>query len=401
VLDGDSDPEGNPLTAVLISNPTHGSLSLADNGTFSYSHDGSETTIDSFTYRANDGELDSNTVTISISIAPVNDPPLAVSDAIEVDEGGTATALTNGVLSVLDGDSDPEGNPLTAVLISNPTHGSLSLADNGTFIYSHNGSETTIDSFTYRANDGELDSNTVTISISIAPVNDPPLAVSDAVEVDEGGTATALTNGVLSVLDGDSDPEGNPLTAKLFLYPTHGNLSLSNNGTFSYSHDGSETTSDSFTYRANDGELDSNTVTISISIEPVNDPPLAVSDAIEVDEGGTATSLTNGVLSVLDGDSDPEGDSLTAELISDPTHGSLSLAANGTFLYSHDGSETTSDTFSYRANDGTDLSAITTVTVTVNPVRIAAVPSMGLLGLIMLAAALLSLSLLEQPRHMR
>ena len=142
-------------------------------------------------------------------------------------------------------------------------------------------------------------------------------------------------------------------------------------------------------------------MTISISIEPVNDPPLAVSDAIEVDEGGTATSLTNGVLSVLDGDSDPEGDSLTAELISDPTHGSLSLAANGTFLYSHDGSETTSDTFSYRANDGTDLSAITTVTVTVNPVRIAAVPSMGLLGLIMLAAALLSLSLLEQPRHMR
>ena len=302
---------------------------------------------------------------------------------------------------MLDGDSDPEGDPLTAELISDPTHGSLSLADNGTFTYSHDGSETTIDSFTYRANDGELDSNTVTISISIAPVNDPPLAVSDTIEVDEGGTATALTNGVLSVLDGDSDPEGNPLTAVLFVYPTHGNLSLSNNGTFSYSHDGSETTSDSFTYRANDGELDSNTVTISISIEPVNDPPLAVSDAIEVDEGGTATSLTNGVLSVLDGDSDPEGDSLTAELISDPTHGSLSLAANGTFLYSHDGSETTSDTFSYRANDGTDLSAITTVTVTVNPVRIAAVPSMGLLGLIMLAAALLSLSLLEQPRHMR
>ena len=231
--------------------------------------------------------------------------------------------------------------------------------------------------------------------------NTAPIANPGGFTVDEGGIATALTNGVLSVLDGDSDPEGNPLTAVLFVYPTHGNLSLSNNGTFSYSHDGSETTSDSFTYRANDGELDSNTVTISISIEPVNDPPLAVSDAIEVDEGGTATSLTNGVLSVLDGDSDPEGDSLTAELISDPTHGSLSLAANGTFSYSHDGSETTSDTFSYRANDGTDLSAITTVTVTVNPVRIAAVPSMGLLGLIMLAAALLSLSLLEQPRHMR
>ena len=401
MLDGDSDPEGAPLTAELISDPTHGSLSLAEDGTFIYSHDGSETTSDSFTYQANDGELDSNTVTISIAIAPVNDPPLAVSDDIEVDEGGTATSLTDEAPSVLDGDSDPEGAPLTAELISGPTHGSLSLSEDGTFIYSHDGSETTSDSFTYRANDGELDSNTVTISIAIEPVNDPPLAVSDAIEVDEGGTATSLTDEALSVLDGDSDPEGDPLTAVLSVYPTHGNLSLSNNGTFSYSHDGSETTSDSFTYRANDGAQDSNTVTISISIAPVNDPPLAVSDAIEVDEGGTATSLTNGVLSVLDGDSDPEGDPLTAELISEPTHGSLSLAEDGTFIYSHDGSETKNDTFSYRVDDGTDLSAITTVTVKINPARIAAVPSMGLLGLITLVGALLSLSLLERPRHLR
>ena len=302
---------------------------------------------------------------------------------------------------MLDADSDPEGDPLTAELITEPNHGSLSLADNGTFSYSHDGSETTSDSFTYRANDGELDSNTVTISISIEPINDPPIAVSDAIEVDEGGIATSLTSGALSVLDADSDPEGDPLTAVLFAYPTHGNLSLSNNGTFSYSHDGSETTSDSFTYRANDGDLDSDTVTISISIEPVNDPPLAVGDAIEVDEGGTATSLTNGVRSVLDGDSDPEGDPLTAELISDPTHGSLSLEEDGTFIYSHDGSETKNDSFTYRVDDGTDLSAITTVTVKINPARIDAVPSMGLLGLITLVGALLSLSLLERPRHLR
>ena len=330
-----------------------------------------------------------------------NTAPIANPGSFTLDEGDIATSLTSGALSVLDADSDPEGDPLTAELITGPTNGSLSLADNGTFIYSHDGSETTSDSFTYRANDGELDSNTVTISISIEPINDPPLALSDAIEVDEGGTATSLTNEALSVLDADSDPEGDPLTAVLFAYPTHGNLSLSNNGTFSYSHDGSETTSDSFTYRANDGDLDSDTVTISISIEPVNDPPLAVSDAIEVDEGGTATSLTNGVRSVLDGDSDPEGDPLTAELISDPTHGSLSLEEDGTFIYSHDGSETKNDSFTYRVDDGTDLSAITTVTVKINPARIDAVPSMGLLGLITLVGALLSLSLLERPRHLR
>lgn len=231
--------------------------------------------------------------------------------------------------------------------------------------------------------------------------NTAPIANPGSFTLDEGDIATLLTSGALSVLDADSDPEGDSLTAELITEPNHGSLSLADNGTFSYSHDGSETTSDSFTYRANDGDLDSDTVTISISIEPVNDPPLAVSDAIEVDEGGTATSLTNGVRSVLDGDSDPEGDPLTAELISDPTHGSLSLEEDGTFIYSHDGSETKNDSFTYRVDDGTDLSAITTVTVKINPARIDAVPSMGLLGLITLVGALLSLSLLERPRHLR
>ena len=70
-------------------------------------------------------------------------------------EGGTATTLSNGATSVLNNDTDADGDSLSTVLVSNVTNGTLTLAPSGTgsFTYVHDGSETTTDSFTYRAND--------------------------------------------------------------------------------------------------------------------------------------------------------------------------------------------------------------------------------------------------------
>jgi cyclic pyranopterin phosphate synthase len=91
VLDNDTDAEGNALTAVLASPPAHAAtFALNSDGTFLYMHDGSETAADSFTYKANDGLLDSNVVSVAITITPVNDAPQAVADeGYLVDEGGT------------------------------------------------------------------------------------------------------------------------------------------------------------------------------------------------------------------------------------------------------------------------------------------------------------------------
>src|SRR5690606_11805708 len=91
---------------------------------------------------------------------------------------------------------------------------------------------------------------------------------------------------------------------------------------------------------------------VSITITPANDAPVAVADAFTVVEGGTATVLTGGNDSVLDNDTDAENDGLSAELVDDAAHGDLSLNADGTFTYEHDGSETTSDSFTYKAKDG-------------------------------------------------
>src|SRR2546427_3905156 len=90
---------------------------------------------------------------ISITVTPVNDAPVANNDSATVAEGGTATGRDSTAASVLANDTDAEGNPLTATKLSDPAHGSVTLNADGTFSYSHDGSETTTDSFTYKTCD--------------------------------------------------------------------------------------------------------------------------------------------------------------------------------------------------------------------------------------------------------
>src|SRR5206468_4325409 len=122
--DTDGDLPGDTLTAVLVSAPTHaGNFTLHADGMFSYTHDGSETFSDSFTYQINDGLHDSATATVSITVTPVNDQtPVANAESLSVAEGATATTLTGGAASVLTNDTDGDlpGDTLTAVLVSGP-----------------------------------------------------------------------------------------------------------------------------------------------------------------------------------------------------------------------------------------------------------------------------------------
>ena len=196
-----------------------------------------------------------------------NQPPVANSDIYAVNEGGTLNVATPGVLG---NDTDAENDSLTAVLVTGPANAaSFALNLDGSFIYVHDGSETTSDSFTYRANDGMADSNVATVIISINPVNDAPVATDDIYAVNEGGTLNVAAPGVLG---NDTDAENDSLTAVLVTGPANAaSFALNLDGSFIYVHDGSETTSDSFTYRANDGMADSNVATVIISINPVND----------------------------------------------------------------------------------------------------------------------------------
>src|SRR3989449_543147 len=260
--------EGNTLTATKLSDPAHGSVTLNADGTFSYSHDGSETTSGSFSYKACDngttnGSPDgkcSGTATVSITVTPVNDAPAASNDSAT--EIGRASCREREKISAVAVSlkTKAEGNTLTATKLSDPAHGSVTLNADGTFSYSHDGSETTSDSFTYKACDngttnGSPDgkcSGTATGSLTVTPVNDAPAASNDSATVAEGGTVTVLDSTAASVLANDTDAEGNfffndTATTEIYTLSLHDALPI-----FSYSHDGSETTSDSFTYKACD-----------------------------------------------------------------------------------------------------------------------------------------------------
>ena len=370
VLFNDTDEENNSLTAVIDTSPTNASsFTLNTNGTFSYTHDGSETTTDSFTYHANDGNSDSNTITVSISIGALNDRPVANDDG-----PAAVTEVSSVIIDLLANDTDPENSSLSITNLEAGTaasNGSVVNNGDGTVTYTHNGSQTSSDSFTYTANDGTLDSlSAATVTVSVNNVNDSPIGIADSISVTEAGTATQLTTTQTSVLFNDTDEENNSLTASVVSNVSNGSLTLNSNGTFSYTHDGSETSSDSFTYQANDGNSNSSTTTVSISITNTNDSPVAVADSINVNEGGTATTLASGQSSVSFNDTDEENNSLTAVIDSSPTNASsFTLNTNGTFSYTHNGSETTSDSFTYHVNDGNSNSNIATVTINITGIN--------------------------------
>jgi VCBS repeat-containing protein len=356
VLSNDSDANGDSLTAALVGNVSHGTLSLNANGGFTYTPASGFSGADSFTYRANDGTSNSNTATVTITVAAVNRPPVATNDSYSTPKNTQLSVPSKGVLT---NDSDPDGNNLTAALVGSVSHGTLALNANGGFTYTPTNGYTGPDSFTYRASDGSLNSNTATVSITVTTVNGPPVAANDSYSTPKNTQISVPAKGVLT---NDTDPDGDSLTAALASNAAHGTVALSANGSFTYTPAAGYTGADAFTYRANDGSLNSNTATVAITVTAVNGPPVAVADSYSTNEDTALTVTGKGVLS---NDTDPDGDTLSAVLVTSVAHGVLTLNANGSFIYAPAPNYSGPDSFTYQASDGTLSSNTVTVSITV------------------------------------
>jgi len=173
MLGNDSDADGDPLTVVVLTVPQHGSGSIGSDGSLNYMPDANFCGSDTFTYKASDGTAESNIATVTITVNPINDPPVAGDDAYSTDED---TPLNVGTPGVLGNDSDPEGDTLSAIKVTDTSHGTLTFNNDGSFDYTPDADFSGPDSFTYEANDGDLDSNLATVTITVDPVNDPPVA---------------------------------------------------------------------------------------------------------------------------------------------------------------------------------------------------------------------------------
>ncbi len=273
----------------------------------------------------------------------VNHVPVANAQSITVDEDIPGNAVT------LSG-TDADGDTLSYTVTVQPSHGTLS----GTapaLTYKPAANYHGSDSFKFKVNDGTADSSEATVSITVNSVNDAPSASPQSVTTDED-TSRAIT---LSATDADGDTLSYAVTTQ----PSHGTLS----GTapaLTYKPAANYHGSDSFQFKANDGTADSAEASVSITVNSVNDAPVANAQSITTNEE-TAKAVT------LSG-SDIDGDTLVYTVTVQPSHGKLTGTAPN-LIYTSNTDYYGSDSFKFRVSDGTANSAEAAVNITVNNVN--------------------------------
>ena len=285
---------------------------------YTYTPDANFNGSDSFTYKVNDGTADSGVQTISITVNPVNDAPVALDGTITTNEDAAITG------SVSFSDIDVPADALVASVVTNPAHGTLVFGADGSYTYTPDANFNGTDSFTYKVNDGTADSGIQTISITVNPVNDAPVALDGSITTNEDAAITG------SVSFSDIDVPADALIASVVTNPAHGTLVFGADGSYTYTPDANFNGSDSFTYKVNDGTADSGIQTISITVNPVNDAPVALDGSITTNEDAAITG------SVSFSDIDVPADALVASVVDQPTHGSLVFNADGSYTYTPD-----------------------------------------------------------------
>jgi PKD repeat protein len=287
VLNG-SDPDGDLLTFQIASGPAQGALTGGPR-LYDYTPLVTAGGTDTFTFTVSDGDLqDTGIVTVSITpnLAPSGGP-----DEYVVRRGGILVVDAPGVLG---NDRDPEGRPITAIVDSQPAHGSLTLQTDGSFTYNNRGEDVDLDLFTYRIDDGMRISEPIRVLL-IVEENLAPVVQNDAVTLDEDDTL------VFHPLENDHDPNGEPLLVSDVVPPEHGSVDWSLDGAFIYRPARDWNGTDTFTYQVTDGDL-TGTGTITLQVVPVNDDPVALPAAVTGSSGEILTVDLRPYATDVDGD---------------------------------------------------------------------------------------------------
>ena len=364
VLDNDSDPDGDSLTVDSFTQPENGTVDFIDEAdpaqgvVFTADEDFEGT--DSFTTTVSDGNGGTATSTVTIDVAPANVAPEAVDDTVDAVAGEPVE------ISVLDNDSDPDGDSLTVDSFTQPENGTVDFIDEadpaqGVVFTADEDFEGT-DSFTTTISDGNGGTATSTVTVDVAPANEAPEAVDDTVDAIAGEPVE------ISVLDNDSDPDGDSLTVDSFTQPENGTVDFIDEAdpaqgvVFTADEDFEGT--DSFTTTISDGNGGTATSTVTVDVVPANEAPDAVDDSAEVFSGESVT------ISVLDNDSDPDGDVITISSFSQPENGTVDFV-NGDdpsqgFVFTANSDFVGTDSFLYAIED--EDGAVDTAIVTVEVV---------------------------------
>ncbi|WP_181902195.1 Ig-like domain-containing protein [Thalassotalea euphylliae] len=335
---------GDSLNFSVVRQPAHGQLSgSAPNLT--YTPEENYYGSDSFTFKANDSSADSELATVTITITSANDVPTANAQSVSTSED-TAKAI------ILTGNDIDEGSSLTFTVVEQPSNGQLT-GTAPSLTYTPKANYHGSDSFTFKANDGNADSELARVSITVSNTNDAPVANDQSVSVAEDSSQA------ISLTASDID-DASSLTFTVISQPSHGQLTgVAPNLT--YTPEVNYHGSDSFTFKANDSLADSDLATVTITVDNANDVPVANDQSVS-----TAEDVAK-VLTLTASDIDI-GDSLSFRVIDQPSYGQLSGTAPN-LTYTPDSHYNGSDSFTFKANDGTTDSALATVNISVSEIN--------------------------------
>jgi CshA-type fibril repeat protein len=355
VLANDSDANGDPLTVTSVSIPSHGTAVINPDGTITYTPGANFHGSDSLIYEVTDGNGGFASTAVHITVEAVNDAPEAVDDATSTLEDVPV------VVPVLTNDSDLDGDAMIVVAAGNGAFGTAS-TDGTTVTYMPAPHAYGTDTLTYQISDGKGGYDEAVVTIEVISVNDPPAAVDDIAMTDED---TAVT---IDVLANDSDTEGDPLTVTSVSTPSHGTADINADGTITYTPAENFNGSDSLTYQVSDGNSGSASATVNITVNPVNDAPVA-----SVDPSSQSVQYSDGIAVVTISATDIDSASLSISpsgLPAGTAVGAASCAPSGagtTCSWQLSGYITAGQgtfTPSFSVDDGTDShSASTTITV--------------------------------------
>ncbi len=334
-------------SSILSWSSTNADAASIDQGIGSVPVDGTtsvsptETTTYTITVTGEGGTAAAGVTVTVVNSAPVSDP-----QSVSTDEDTAASIILTG--------SDADEDPLTFQVVSGPGHGSLT----GTppdLTYAPDADYHGPDSFTFKVNDGFVDSEPAAVTITVNPVNDAPVAADDIATTDED---TDVTTG--NVLANDTDVDGDTLSVFDFIQPINGTAVANLDGTFTYTPHENFNGADTFTYTVDDGSGGTDTATVTITVNPVNDAPVAEDQAITLDEDGATTIVLTAA--------DVDGDALTYQVVSGPSCGTLTGQAPD-LAYTPMENYHGSDSFTFKAGDGTIESNIATISLTINAVN--------------------------------
>ncbi|MEM1096402.1 MAG: Ig-like domain-containing protein, partial [Bacteroidota bacterium] len=360
LLANDTDIDGDALSVSAVGEAAQGTTTLESDG-IRYVPNADANGTDTFSYTVNDGNGSFDTATVTLSIAPVNDAPVAQDDTATTEED---TAVE---IDVLANDADVDGDTLTLALLTTPANGTAEVAEQR-IVYTPAANFAGLDTFTYRITDPDGLSSEATVSVAVGNSADAPVANDDEATTEED---TAVQ---IDVLANDTDPDGDALLIQSATTPTLGTVAIAADAqTLTYTPNPDVSGTDTFSYTVSDGNDGFDTATVTVTIRPVNDAPVAVDDEAQT------SAFTPVVIDVLANDTDPEGDALSLVAASASRQGGTTQVVDDQVRYVPPPNFEGTDGFTYTIADEAGASAEAQVTVTVGPLRYRVV-EVGTLG---------------------